>query len=462
VTLAEALAPGGREALVFPLIAKPGAKYTAGAFKTRRLESYAELELAVENEDGFDDETLLQAYAPGEGVGIETLMHGGEPLVLFQHRRLKELPYAGGVSVLAVSEAVDAALAGHSLKLLRALEWEGPAMVEFRHDRESGAAALMEVNGRLWGSLPLSIAAGVDFPYLCWQLARGETPSAPREYRIGVRARWAAGDLRRVSEILARSRSQPVFREIRGREVREFLGDFDSATSDMVWSARDPGPAVYELTSTTLALLKETLRGAAKKAIPTWLRQDVRLARGLGGAAGRHYLRSRGATWLGRRKQPRPLPPRTQSILFVCHGNIIRSALAEALVKAEAAGAVRVASAGVGAQPGRYADERACAAARDLGVALDGHRARAVTAELLAEADIVIVMDELNEAFLLARHAGVKPKLRFLGEWNPRRASRVIVDPYRGSLSDVRACGVEIQACAAELVRALKKAGRQD
>jgi predicted ATP-grasp superfamily ATP-dependent carboligase len=148
MTLAEALAPGGREGLAFPVIAKPSAKYSAGAFKTRRLESYDELERAVEDEDGFDDETLLQAYAPGEGVGIETLMHRGEPLVLFQHRRLKELPYAGGVSVLAVSETVDAALAGHSLRLLRALQWEGPAMVEFRHDRASGAAALMEVNGR--------------------------------------------------------------------------------------------------------------------------------------------------------------------------------------------------------------------------------------------------------------------------------------------------------------------------
>jgi protein-tyrosine-phosphatase/predicted ATP-grasp superfamily ATP-dependent carboligase len=462
MTLAEALAPGGREDLVFPLIAKPGAKYSAGAFKTRRLESYEQLECAVEDEEGFDDETLLQAYAPGEGVGIETLMHRGEPLLLFQHRRLKELPYAGGVSVLAVSETVDAVLAGHSLRLLRALEWEGPAMVEFRHDRVSGAAALMEVNGRLWGSLPLSIAAGVDFPYLCWQSARGETPSPPREYRIGVRARWAAGDLRRVCEIFARSRRQILFREIRGREFHEFLGDFDSAVRDMVWSARDPGPAVYELISTSLALLKETLRGLAKKAIPLSLRQDLRMARGLGGATGRHYLRSRAATWLGRRRQPRPLPARTQSILFVCHGNIIRSALAEALVKAEAAGAVRVASAGVGAQPGRQPDERACAAARELGITLDGHRARAVTDELLAEADIVFVMDELNEAFLLARHEGVKRKLRFLGEWNPRRASRIIVDPYRGSLGDVRACGLEIEACAAELARALKKVGQQD
>lgn len=456
-TLSEALAPGGRESLVFPIIAKPGAKYAAGSFKTRRLESHEELEEAIENEEGFDDETLLQAYVPGEGVGVETLFHNGEPLVSFQHRRLKEFPYSGGVSVMAVSEEVDSQLADHSVRLLRALEWEGPAMVEFRHDRESGSTALMEVNGRLWGSLPLSIAAGVDFPFYCWQLARGETPHPPQDYRVGMRARWAAGDLQRVGEVFARSRRERSFRDIRWREFQEFLADFNPAVIDMVGSSRDPLPAVYELVHTSLELAKQTLRGITKQTVPGWLRQDLRIARSLGGKTGQLYLRSRAATVLWRGKRSRPLPRGTQSILFVCHGNIIRSALAEALLKAAAAGAVHVGSAGVGAQPGRAADERACGVARELGVSLDGHRARAVTRELLSKADVVILMDELNEAFLLARHPEARRKLRFLGEWNPRRRSRIVVDPYRGSLKDVCVCGMEIQACVAELARALRE-----
>ncbi len=454
-TLAEAVAPGARERLTFPVIAKPGAKYDAGSFKTRRLESFEELEWAVENEDGFDERTLLQAYAPGEGVGVETLFHDGEPIVLFQHRRLKEFPYSGGVSVSAVSEDVDRKLADHSVRLLRALEWEGPAMVEFRHDCESGASALMEVNGRLWGSLPLSIAAGVDFPYFCWQLARGETPFPPREYRVGVRARWAAGDLQRVGEVFARSRRERSFRVIRWRAFQEFLADFNPGVADMVGSSRDPLPAFYELARTSLELAKQTLRDVAKRAVPGWLREDLRISRSLGGTTGRLYLRSRAVTALGRGKQPSRLPRGTQSILFVCHGNIIRSALAEALLKSAALGKVRVSSAGVGAQPGRGPDERACAAAREMGITLDGHRARSVTREILAETDVVIVMDELNEAFLLTQHPQAKSKLRFLGEWNPRRRSRIVVDPYRGSSKDVRACAREIQACVAELAKML-------
>lgn len=457
-TLAEAKALGEKD-LPFPLIAKPGSKYSEGSFKTRRLESYQQLAESFEDTDGPDSEILVQAYVPGEGVGIETVFHNGQPLVLFQHRRVKEYPYEGGVSVVAVSEPVDPELAGFARRLLQALEWEGAAMVEFRQDRAHGSSALMEVNGRLWGSLALSWLAGVDFPYYCWQLARGETPAPPGEYRAGLRARWAAGDLQRAAEIFSRSRREPSFRKMRWRECGRFFTDFGSGTSDMVWSSRDPLPAVFELAQTSLALAKDALKSVARRAVPRRMRPDLQTARELGAIPGLLYLRARAGTWLARRRRgPSPLPARVASILFVCHGNIIRSALAEALVqRALPAGTLRIGSAGVGAQPGREPDERACAVARELGVSLDRHRARAVSDALLADADVVFVMDELNAALLLAMHPRAERKLRFLGEWNRDAGSRVIRDPYCGSLEDVRTCGRQIQACAVELARALTK-----
>jgi protein-tyrosine-phosphatase/predicted ATP-grasp superfamily ATP-dependent carboligase len=456
-TLEEARALG-EKALPFPLIAKPASKYNEGTFKTRRLENCQQMMESFEDDDGPASAILVQAYCPGEGVGVETVFHNGRPLVLFQHRRLKEYPYAGGVSVVAVSEAVDAELAGSTLRLLRALEWEGPAMVEFRQDRASGSVALMEVNGRLWGSLPLSWMAGVDFPYYAWQLARGETPAVSGEYRVGLRARWAAGDLQRLAEIFARSRREEFYRSIRWRECRAFLSDFGSETADMVWTGHDPFPAFFELAQTSLVVAKDAVKGLARRAAPTWLRQDLRTARDFGAIPGALYLRARAGTWLARRRQrPRALPARVRSILFLCHGNIIRSALAEALVRRELAALnLRIASAGVGARTGREPDERACEVARELGVSLEGHRARPVTDALLAAADVVFVMDELNEGLLLSLHPHARRKLRFLGEWDPAAASRVIHDPYCGSLEDVRRCGRRIQACAVELGRVLK------
>ena len=54
------------------------------------------------------------------------------------------------------------------------LRYTGLIMVEFRINVETDDWALIETNGRFWGSLPLAVAAGVDFPrYLYEMLDRG-------------------------------------------------------------------------------------------------------------------------------------------------------------------------------------------------------------------------------------------------------------------------------------------------
>ena len=58
----------------------------------------------------FTPPMLLQEYCAGAGVGVEMLMHEGNCLGVFQHRRLKELPYTGGVSVTAIAEQPDPGL----------------------------------------------------------------------------------------------------------------------------------------------------------------------------------------------------------------------------------------------------------------------------------------------------------------------------------------------------------------
>ena len=86
-------------------------------------------------------------------------------------------------------------------RLLKRVGWRGVAMVEFKVDRESGTPYLMEVNGRFWGSLQLAIDAGVDFPRLLLEVARGVDTGEPPPYRVGVRLRWGLGD---VDHLLAR------------------------------------------------------------------------------------------------------------------------------------------------------------------------------------------------------------------------------------------------------------------
>jgi predicted ATP-grasp superfamily ATP-dependent carboligase len=230
---------------VFPLVAKPAVPEAAGQFKAKYFHNSAELNAAIETFPDFHRRFLLQEYCPGDGVGVEALMHDGQPVALFQHRRLKELPYSGGVSVTAVAEPLDPELAESSVQLLRHLNWEGPAMVEYRYDRATRSAVLMEVNGRYWGSLPLSIAAGVEFPYYHWQIVRGRTP-VPPAYKIGKRMRWTAGEIFRIRGMWNALRRGELARADFLRALGALLKDLFPGVNDAVWSFRDPLPFLAE------------------------------------------------------------------------------------------------------------------------------------------------------------------------------------------------------------------------
>ena len=145
---------------------------------------------------------LIQEFVPGEGYGISLLYDRGRPKALFAHRRLRMIRPTGSGSSLRESIAPPPDMADAARALLGALDWHGVAMVEFKRDARDGRPVLMEINGRFWNSLPLAIASGVDFPFLLHTLAvRGACPEC-FDYRIGVRCRWLAGDLRHLVRVL--------------------------------------------------------------------------------------------------------------------------------------------------------------------------------------------------------------------------------------------------------------------
>ena len=139
--------------------------------------------------------SLIQERIVGPGLGVFVLFDHGQPLTAFAHRRLREKPPSGGVSVLCESVALDPRLKDYATRMLAPLGWHGVAMMEFKQDGRTGNAVLMEVNGRPWGSLQLAVDAGVDFPYLSYQLALGHRPDVAETYRLGVKSRWLLGDL---------------------------------------------------------------------------------------------------------------------------------------------------------------------------------------------------------------------------------------------------------------------------
>ena len=149
---------------------------------------------------------LVQERIEGEGRGVFLLVWDGELKAAFCHRRLREKPPSGGVSVYCESVPLDEVLVEKSFALLRSVGWQGVAMAEFKIDRRDGEAKLIEVNGRFWGSLQLCMDAGINFPLMLYRLATGERISSQFNYRVGVKSRWLLGDLDHLLIRLTRSR----------------------------------------------------------------------------------------------------------------------------------------------------------------------------------------------------------------------------------------------------------------
>jgi predicted ATP-grasp superfamily ATP-dependent carboligase len=247
--------------MTFPCVLKPARsrlKTPTGWIKTAvrsvgSAEQYAHLMATVPE---FRSPFMIQRQVEGDGVGVFALCDRGETRMLFSHRRLREKPPWGGVSVLREAIAVDPAAADYSRRLLRALGWHGVAMVEFKRERTTGVPFLMEINGRFWGSLQLAIDAGLDFPVSLARLYFGEAVPEQHEYRVGIRSRWLLGDLDHLlMRVKATAPAPPGAPPIAGLFL-DFCRFARRDTYYEVESAGDPGPALHEFRSYLRALFR--------------------------------------------------------------------------------------------------------------------------------------------------------------------------------------------------------------
>lgn len=190
---------------------------------------------------------MIQRVVEGEGVGLFALCDRGEPRLLFAHRRLREKPPWGGVSVLREAVPIDQLAADYATRLLRALSWHGVAMVEFKRERTTGKPILMEVNARFWGSLQLAIDAGANFPVEAVKLWLGEPVAAQTTYRVGVRSRWLLGDLDHLLLRVFGNGPAPADAPALPVLLIDFCRFLRRDTHYEVESWSDPRPSLYEI-----------------------------------------------------------------------------------------------------------------------------------------------------------------------------------------------------------------------
>ena len=412
-----------RGSLVFPLIAKPNSKDgTPARFKVKYFHTFDELEREFIEDPRFGANYLIQEYVSGHGVGIGMLVSDGEAVAVSQHRRFKELPARGGVAVTAESEPVDAELAGHSLRLLRKIGWQGLAMVEFKRS-ETGRVCLMEVNGRFWGSIALAVASGVDFPRYVWELHNGVPHAALGQPHRRTRFCWSAGELTRLGELAT---TPGIGSGSLVHETAEFFTNLLVRGGHPVFRVTDPAPGILELWRVGRDAAGRRASSLLRRVLPRTLLTAIKRSRALPSKARLVYGRE-----LARRtaRISRPAPSGgVRTVLFVCHGNIMRSAFAAAYLRNRCGASVQVLSAGVRAKTGKPADRRALEVASDFGISLQEHTASRLSQESIDLADLIVVMDYTNEAMLLAEYPAARPRVAMLGAFGTksRREGRLL------------------------------------
>lgn len=192
---------------------------------------------------------IIQEFIPGHGAGLFALYDHGQPLAFFAHRRLREKPPSGGVSVLSESAPLDQHLLTLTKALLNPVQWHGVAMVEFRIGSD-GTPYLMEINTRFWGSLQLAIDAGIDFPRLLLESHMREPQTAapraavPGEYRHGIRLRWLLGD---CDNLYLTLKDNKLGLRQKLRSIICFLAPNTAPTRHEINRIEDLGPAWFEL-----------------------------------------------------------------------------------------------------------------------------------------------------------------------------------------------------------------------
>ena len=371
-------------------------------------------------------ETILEHYFPGQGIGVSVLANNGRLVQLFQHHRVREVD---GASFYRCSALLNPDLAEACASVITALEYTGLAMFEFKRN-PIGEWVLLEINARPWGSMPLPLALGVDFPYQWYRLLTIGTETEPVRYRPGVYGRNLVPDLRNCLLAAEANGRGPialawiglqVFYEMRrifiGREVNDVL------------VRDDPLPGLIELYEAAKAVIRKTTN---------------RISRALS------WRRYRAHTEVRRLKNAVSKP----SIIFVCQGNICRSPFAEALVRANQSDSlVIVSSAGLMPQLGRPAPELAVEVGATHGVDLSAHRSVWLTRQMAESASLLIVFDEMIRQTIFSRYPKLQVPIILLGDL---AGLGEIKDPIDGGALVFRRTYAQIQKSTTELISRLQ------
>lgn len=414
----------------FPMVAKHRHSYNLSQLyvrtQVRMLDNLAALTEWLDRYQPAPDTVYFEKVVDGIGIGVSVLCHEGQVLQAFEHHRANEL---AGSSYYRKSMPLHAGRVEAVTRMAAALHYTGLAMFEFKLNLQTGQWVLLEVNARPWGSLPLPLAWGVDFPYRLYQLLCIHQVTSAVPYPTGRYNRNLIGDIWQMRALVSQLKRQPA----------------TLAKGSMCWLAGF---------ARLLTLREKHDMLVADDPRPAWaeFKQFVHQRFSSGAEASAVLNNKRVLKTLG--------TGRFRKVLFICQGNICRSPYAEIKARSIFSSVgltVDVDSGGMLPRNQRPSPAVAQEAARPAGVDLSPHLSKCVDAELVAGADLIVIFDGINYAHFKQRHPDQMGKLFFLSSFTPQTgALQYLEDPDGQELAVFQKVYARIDQCLVSLAEQLK------
>ena len=371
-------------------VIKPTESFNADKLASRNkvamIYSNSDFEAYTEHLADPEELFLIEELFEGTGEGVSLMAVKGHVQYLFAHTRVNE-PRNGGGSSYRKAIPVHPDMAQACIAICQETEYDGVGMFEFKHNLKTGRWILVEVNARFWGSLPLAIHAGIDFPkhYASYLLGHYTPLAQPHaDYALNAYARNFTSDIydmRAEMQYVQRNEGALPALGLTLKRLSSFRRLIDNEKIDS-FDTKDKAPFNSELKQ----LLDNTVGDRMAKMFAKLPIKPVNQVHPLNKLLQLMYaLEGKGR------------------MVFVCYGNIMRSPLAEkicsVLVNNSQLG-FETASYGFHQNTQRKSPDECIKAASKLGIDLTAHRSQWLQQKDIQSSDILFVFDRKNETLL--------------------------------------------------------------
>ena len=168
--------------LAFPVVVKPARPGQT----VRRVQSRHDLDRLPPSSGPL----IVQPYITEELRAVGGVLHRGRLIAAAHQRYLRTWPRDCGGACAAETSEPDLDVEARLVELLEG--FEGVFQAQF------AGSYLLDLNPRVYGSLPLAVKAGANLPAIYCDALAGKVPTETIRATTGVFFRWLEGDLRNV------------------------------------------------------------------------------------------------------------------------------------------------------------------------------------------------------------------------------------------------------------------------